>query len=321
MEIFGIRLVGVNEITGYKLLLTAISITVILLLRNLLNRLTSWLLSRRRNERLAFWRHQAISMVTAALIVLMLLSIWFDDPRRLTIGLGLVTAGLAFALQKVITAFAGYLVIIRGKTFNVGERITMGGVRGDVISLGFIQTTIMEMGQPESVKQADPAMWIGGRQYTGRIVTVTNDKIFEEPIYNYTRDFPFIWEEIKIPIRYGTDRARVERILLDCVKAHTEDIQAMSTPLRKLLEQKYFIETDDLIPRVYYRLTDNWLELSVRFIVQEHGIRIIKDAISRSILTEFESAGLEIASTTFELTRLPTVKIQTREAPHARDVA
>ncbi len=68
-----------------------------------------------------------------------------------------MTAGLAFALQKVITALAGYLVILRGDTFNVGDRITMGGVRGDVIALGFVRTTIMEMGQPPAVQPAEPA--------------------------------------------------------------------------------------------------------------------------------------------------------------------
>ena len=89
-----------------------------------------------------------------------------------------------------MTAIAGYLVIVRGNTFSVGERITMGGVRGDVVSLGFIQTRILEMGQPPSVQTANPAMWVRARQYTGRIVTVTNDKVFDTPIYNYTRDFP-----------------------------------------------------------------------------------------------------------------------------------
>ena len=312
MDFFSIKLVGVNEVTGYKLLLTVLSISLILLLRAGLNRLTYWLLLRKRNERLAFWRHQTISLITAILILLILLSIWFDDPRRLTTGLGLVTAGLAFALQRVITSFAGYLLIMRGKTFNVGERITMGGVRGDVISLGFIQTTIMEMGQPESVKNADPAMWIGGRQYTGRIVTVTNDKIFDEPVYNYTRDFPFIWEEVKVPIKYGSDRHRAEQILLNCVREYTEDAQKLSAPLRKMLEEKYFIRIDDMIPRVYYSLTDNWLEMSVRFIVREHGIRAVKDSINRLILDRFEQEKIEIASATFEMVGMPNLQVNFR---------
>src|SRR5205807_6397666 len=119
-----------------------------------------------------------------------------DTPPRLTTRAGLPTARLAFALQKVLTSFAGYVLILRGRTFTVGDRIPMGGVRGDVIALGFMQTTIMEMGQPPSVQSADPAMWVKSRQFTGRLVTVTNSKIFDEPVYNYTRDFPFIWEEM-----------------------------------------------------------------------------------------------------------------------------
>ncbi len=59
----------------------------------------------------------------------------------------------------------------------------MGGIRGDVIEIGFIQTAIMEMGQPPPVQSDDPAMWGRARQYTGRIVTITNDKIFETPVY------------------------------------------------------------------------------------------------------------------------------------------
>lgn len=122
-----------------------------------------------------------------------MVSIWFDDPTRLATALGLVTAGLAFALQKVVTAVADYFVIMRGNTFNVGDRIVMGGVRGDVIALDFTQTTIMEMGQPPPVQGADPAMWVQSREYTGRVVTVTNARIFDEPVFNCTRDFPYLW--------------------------------------------------------------------------------------------------------------------------------
>jgi len=145
-------------------------------------------------NKITFWTRQGISLLTFVVGLLGFVSIWFDNPARLATGVGLVGAGLAFALQKVITSFAGYFVILRGKTFNVGDRITMGGVRGDVVALNFIQTVIMEMGEPPSVQGSDPGMWVQSRQYSGRIVTVTNSKIFEEPVYNYTRDFPYLWE-------------------------------------------------------------------------------------------------------------------------------
>lgn len=142
VEFLGVRLVGFNAENGKKLLLTLALILLLALLGRLLRALTGWLLRGRRNEQLVFWTRQGIRLTLALLLLLGILSIWFDDPTRLATALGLVTAGLAFALQRVITALAGYVVILRSKVFNIGDRIRMGAVRGDVIALGFMQTTI-----------------------------------------------------------------------------------------------------------------------------------------------------------------------------------
>lgn len=311
MELFGIRFVGINPENGQKLLLSIAFIAIIWLLQRLAKSLTKRWLRRRQNERLQFWARQVINLLSAIVLLLSLISIWFDDPTRLATALGLVTAGLAFALQRVITALAGYFVILRGNTFSVGDRITMGGVRGDVIALGFIQTTIMEMGQPASIAEsADPAMWVKSRQFTGRIVTVTNDKIFDEPVYNYTRDFPYLWEEISIPIPYTADRHRAEEILLECADRYTVKLNEMSREAWQRMQYRYAIKPADLTPKVYYRITDNWLELTVRFVVGEHAIRDLKDAMSRDILTLFDEAEIGIASATFDIVGFPTLKIQ-----------
>jgi len=306
----GFRLIGVNAETGLKLLFTVAFVSVLWLLQRLSYALANQLLRGRYKEQVRFWTRQGINLVTALLLLLGLLSIWFDNPARLATGVGLVTAGLAFALQRVITALAGYFVILRGQTFSVGDRIEMGGVRGDVIALGFIQTTIMEMGQPPSVQDAIPPIWVKSRQYTGRIVTVTNDKIFNEPVYNYTRDFPYLWEEISIPIKYTADRDRAEQILLETAERHTVKIAAMSQEALYKMQRRYFVQMEDLQPKVYYRITDNWLELTVRFVVKEHGIRDLKDAVSRDILAGFDQAGINIASSTFDIVGFPSLHIQ-----------
>jgi small-conductance mechanosensitive channel len=309
MEIFGIPLVGINEENGQKLLYTLIFMFVTFLLRNGLRRLTSRVYYGRERERVRFWTRQAINHGTTLLLLLGLLSIWFDDPTRLATALGLVTAGLAFALQRVVTAIAGYFVILRGTTFSVGDRVVMGGVRGDVIALDLIHTTIMEMGQPPSVQNADPAMWVRSRQPTGRVVTVSNARIFDEPVFNYSRDFPYLWEEMSVPISFGADRERAEHILLEAAKRHTVLIQDMSKEALTTLEQRYFVQRASLEPRVYYRLTDKWLELTVRFVVMDRGIRDVKDAMSRHILTAFDEAGIGIASATFEIVGLPPLRL------------
>jgi small-conductance mechanosensitive channel len=202
------------------------------------------------------------------------------------------------------------MIILRGKNFNVGDRIAMGGVRGDVVALGFMQTTIMEMGQPPGEQADAPSMWVSARQYTGRIVTVTNDKIFDDPVFNYTTEFPYLWEEMRIPVPYGADRVRAEQILLDAARSHTRQLKELGNEAIAELERRYMIQRDDFEPRVYFRLTDNWCEMAVRFIVEARHVRSVKDRMSRDILDGFDTAGIQVASATFEIVGLPDVRVR-----------
>src|SRR5690349_15098933 len=201
---------------GVKLLVTVVFLVALFAIRTAitatLRRRTPAKVEEQGEERRRFWIRQAVQIAAFALLVAGVIAIWFDDPGRFTTMAGLVTAGLAVALQRVVTALAAYVIILRARVFTVGDRITIGGVRGDVVSLGLMQTTVMEMGEPPGAHSGDPQVWVNARQFTGRIVKVTNDKIFDTPVYNYTREFPFLWEEMHFPIGYGADRARAESI-------------------------------------------------------------------------------------------------------------
>jgi small-conductance mechanosensitive channel len=302
MELFGIKFIGASAETASKAGVTIALILSLVLVRFLIVAIAR-ALTRRADSRALFWTRQISSLAALVIVVVTCVSIWFDDPSRLATVLGLASAGIAIAAQKAVTSFAGYLVIMRGNTFTVGDRIKMGGVRGDVIALGFLQTRIMEMGQPREVnEQEDPGMWVRARQFSGRIATVTNDKIFDEPVYNYTREFPFIWEELHVPVPYRADRERAEAILLTAVRNASEEFSRQAADARRRLEQKYRLDHESLEARVFWTITDNWLELTVRFVVPEHGIREIKDRIGRAILGEFDRAGIEIGSSTMEVT-------------------
>ena len=309
LQVFGVKLVGVTSENLKKLLFSLVLVGILYLLSKGLQSLLRAVFAGRDSVRTVFWSRQAVHLLTTLLTILGLVSIWFDQPERLTTAAGLVSAGVAIGLQRVITAFAGYFILLRGKIFNVGDRTVMGGVRGDVIALGFIQTTVMEMGQPAAVQDADPAVWVHGRQYTGRIVTITNDTIFTEPVYNYSREFPYIWEEMAIPISYQDDARRAEEILLDVTRAHTVGLNEIGEDAVRELERRYFMRRADMGPRVYWRLTDNWLEMSVRFLARDSGIRELKDAISRDVIQRFKEAGIGIASGTYDIVGLPPVLV------------
>lgn len=313
MNFLGVDWVGVDAQNGRKLLLSLALIAVILVAGALMRAFAGVVFSRagRETTRAKFWTRQGASLLSAIVLILGLMSIWFNDPARLATAFGLISAGLAFALQQVVTSIAGYFVILRGSTFNVGDRISMGGVRGDVLRLGFIQTTIMEMGQPPSVQGAEPAMWVRSRQFTGRVVTVTNSKIFAEPVYNYTRDFPLIWEEIALPITYKADRGRAEAILLEAARLHAMAPGRLAAEAKASLQERFGVEPLNLEPRVFYRLTDNWLELSVRFVLDSHQTRAAKDAMSRYIIAELDKAGIGIASSTYDIVGFPRLELAT----------
>ena len=314
-RIFGVTLIGATPGNLHKLLLTIAFVAIACVVAWLLRRFLKLFIGSRSGTRFHFWAKQGVSLVVAGILMLGVTSIWFDNPARLASVIGLIGAGIAFALQRVITAVAGYFVILRGKTFNVGDRIVMGGVRGDVINLSFMQTQIMEMGQPPQVDaNTDPAMWVHSRQFTGRIVTVTNDKIFDEPVYNYTHEFPYIWEEVRLPVRYQDDRAEAEEILKRAAAKHALTAGKIGEEEVHRLEQKFGIKVGDVDPRIYWRLTDNWLELTVRFLSPDHGVREIKDKMSRDILADLQRAKLEIASATYAIVEVPPIRLEPASA-------
>ncbi len=305
----GVTLVGVTGETGLKLLLTIGFLVVVLALRGLARALIRRLLGGEVSDPQRFWARQGVQVVTAVVITLGVLSIWITPETDITTGVGLLTAGLAFALQRVILSLAAYFVILRGDTFDIGDRITLGGVRGDVVRLGFLKTTIMEMGQPPSINGVDPSVWVNSRQYTGRLVTVTNGVIFDEPVYNYTRDFPYLWEEIVLPIEYEVDRDRVERILLAAARAHAVVDDPAARSALAHMRSRYALTDASLEPSVFWRITDNWLELSLRFLVSPRGVREVKDAISREVLSELDAAGIGLASANYSVSRLPPLRL------------
>lgn len=296
VRIFGVTLIGATPHNLHKLVLTLGFIAIAWVFAWILRQFLKLFIGTRSGTRFQFWAKQGVSLIVAAVVILGIMSIWFDNPAQLASVLGLIGAGIAFALQRVITAVAGYFVILRGKTFNVGDRILMGGVRGDVIGLTFMQTRIMEMGQSPREKDDDQS-WVHSRQFTGRIVTVTNDKVFDCPVYNYTHEFAYLWDEISIPVHFHQDFAKAEHIMLDAARKNARTAQQLGEDEVARLENRFGIEVGEIEPRVFWRITQDWLELTVRFLGPDHGIRNIKDQMTREIIGGFEKAGIMIAAT------------------------
>ena len=304
----------VNILNGpnqQRVLLTLALIAGVIIVSWLLQTVMRLTLRGNQEKRVSFWGRQIVRLLGIIVVILGILEIWHPDAKSAGGAIGLITAGVAVALQRVITSFAAYLIILRGKIFNVGDRITIGGVRGDVIALDFMQTTVMEIGETPGEQGDAPSVWITARQYTGRMIRVTNDKIFDSPVYNFTRVFPYLWEEMQLPISYKDNRREAERILLEVGHKHTDDVVREAKPhIEKLVKEYRLATTPEIEPHVYMRLTDNWVNFSMRFLVPIDGGRKIKDGISRDLIDRLDAAGIGIASGTYEIVGMPKLEVQ-----------
>ena len=204
--------------------------------------------------------------------------VFSDRLGGFTVAFGVAGAGIAFALQEVIVSVAGWLAVSFGGHFRPGDRIQLGGVTGDVIDVGILRTTMMECGE-----------WVGGDQYNGRIVRVANSFVFKAPVYNYSSEFPFLWDEIVVPIKHGTDyrlaRELMARVAEEVVGEYARDAEGVwHDVVRKLL-----IEKTPVKPVVLLQANERWVELTLRYIVDCKQRRAIKDRLFTRILEEIDT--------------------------------
>jgi small-conductance mechanosensitive channel len=226
----------------------------------------------------------------------------------ITVAIGAASAGIAFALQEVIASFAGWLTISSGGFYKVGDRVQLGGIKGDVIDIGFVRTTLMEIGG-----------WVNGDLYNGRIVRVANSFVFKEPVFNYSGDFPFVWDEIVVPIKYGSDYDAARQILEKTAQEIVGEYAESAREQWKLLVKSYRIEDARVDPLVTMVANDNWVEFTLRYVVNHRGRRIAKDKLFTQVLRAVESSDgrVGMASMTVHLVEAPSFNVKLTD-PAAR---
>jgi small-conductance mechanosensitive channel len=286
-------LIADNETVAGKLATTA----VIVVVAALLGMLTGRRLARRADDPYrAYHTRKIANYVMAALALVALGILWRPFAGQLGLVLGLLTAGLAFAMQEVIGALAGWFNILSGGVYRVGDRVQLGGVRGDVIDITPLRTKLMEIGSSDPGSGA----WVRGRQYTGRIVAISNKASFTEPVYNYSAAFEFIWEELTVPVGFDEDWREAERIIAEEARAISSSDMARAA-IEEMV-RRYPVARTDVEPRVFARATDDYLELSARFVVPVREARRLKDQMTRRILDRLAAADIPVASTTADVT-------------------
>jgi len=210
------------------------------------------------------------------LAVIFLAFIWFEKIGSIATFLGLVSAGLAIALQDPLVNLAGWLFIIVRRPLKLGDRIQINDIAGDVIDVRFFQFTINEINN-----------WVDADQSTGRIIHIPNGYVFKYPQANYTQGFPHIWNEISVLITFESNWKNAKLILEQIVGEHAT--QFSFSAKKKLLEasKQFMIFYRTLTPIVYVSVKDSGVMLTMRYLIDPRRRRSSEDLIWKGVLEAF----------------------------------
>lgn len=256
------------------------------------------------NTSIRYKSQKGVEILGYILLVIIAISYFTGTIKDFTLIIGLFTAGIAFTLQELILSIAGSLYIFLVKVYAPGDRIEIHGIKGDVIDVDSIYTTMMEIGE-----------WVSSDNYSGRIVKLSNAFVFKGPIYNYSQDFPFIWDEVNLPIRYGSDVELAKSIIIKIASEVLSEFTANSKSQWEDVVNKYYIEDAQVDPTLAISLTDNWIQFNLRYIVDFKKRRMIKHILNDLIGKAIENTNGQVmlASTTIELIKVPELKIDVKK--------
>ena len=249
-------------------------------------------------------RYHARKLITLGAYFVAIVLVLIVFRRRLSglaVFLGVAGAGVAVALREVILSIAGWLAITVGGLYRAGDRVEVAGQKGDVIDISILRTTLMEIGQ-----------WVDADLYNGRIVRITNSFVFQQPVFNFSGEFPFLWDEIKVPIRYGSDRHLAHEIMMEAATEVVADYTkgAAEDWLRML--RRFRVEDARVEPMITLAANDNWIEYTVRYVVDYKKRRTTKDLIFSRILDEIEKTDgrVKLSSSTQEIVGFPELSVK-----------
>jgi small-conductance mechanosensitive channel len=241
---------------------------------------------------------KTISILNLVVFLMVVVTIWVENIQGLLVAYGLIGAGVAIALQDFFKNLLGGIIIFVTGIYRVGDRIEISSKYGDVIDIGLLYTTLMEIKE-----------WVAGDLPTGRLTTIPNGYVISNTINNFTKDHNFIWDEINVPITYDSDWKEAVTVIQGIVSRETKNVTDQAEKELSSLEEEYYFSKQAVEPSIFLTLTDNWITFNIRYITEVRQRRLLHNKLSRMILNEIQkSKNIKIASTTLNIVGFPATK-------------
>ncbi|MFC1669653.1 mechanosensitive ion channel family protein [Spirochaetota bacterium] len=264
---------GLSPEVQYKIISSIIIILFIWILKKIIIKIFN---NRKKNSKIQYRFKKTAGYFAATITILILGRVWFKGFSDITTFLGLFSAGLAIALKEMVLNIAGWGFLIWRKPFELGDRIQIGNLAGDVIDIRIFQFTILEIGN-----------WVDGDQSTGRIIHVPNGKVFSDSLANYSKGLQYIWNEIHVLLTFESNWEKAKKYLLAIANKHSEDLSSSTKKKSKKTAEKYFIFYSTFEPTVYTSVKESGVQLSIRYQCEPKKRRDSEQKIWEQILHKF----------------------------------
>lgn len=226
----------------------------------------------------------AVVLVATGLLV----AVWIQVAETFLLSLGLVGAGLMLALAPVITGVAGWVHIVTTKPYTVGDRVEVGGVKGDIVDVKLLHTLLLE---------------VGDNGPTGSVVQVPNRAVLDGKVVNDTRDFKFRWITIELPVSYGCDWRKARDLFRSILVEETGSATVHAKEVIRQLRGKYYLQKRDVAPVVSLSFDSNWILLKGRFVAPISDALTVRNRVAEAVITALEEhPEVEVGSESMTVT-------------------
>lgn len=267
---------GLSASIQIQIFKSLITVLIMAILYNIIKRM---LYRSIKNTKVYYKTKKGLSYAFILITTIIIARIWISGVATLTTFIGLLSAGIAITMRDLIMNIAGWAFIVYKGPFNVGHRIEVDNIKGDVIDLGLFEFVLMETNN-----------WVEADQSTGRIVYLPNSYVFRMPIFNYSTGIPFIWNEVPIYITYESNWQKAKKLLEEIANKYGETISEKAESSIKEASRNYMLFNAGLEPKVYLSLDDERaITLTIRYMCSYRKRRESSQAIYEDVLTAFSN--------------------------------
>ena len=258
---------------------------------DIVKRIIISIVKRIKNSKKEYEYTQKLKLTTSIFKVIVLILIWAEYLKGFVTIISFISAGFTIALRDVILNIFGGIYIKMIKPFNVEDRIEINNYKGDVVNINTLNFELLEVDNKDFMGQS-----------TGVITHVPNSTIFSYPLRNYDKAFKFIWNEITVNVPLDFDIEKVRKTLYRIVNKNDvidkvpeivkKDIQDISTDYRI-----YYSEYE---PIVYCKVMGDYVEYTLRYLVDPRKARYVHSSIWKHILLAHQKGEIKLYNKSIE---------------------